>query len=105
MLNKTGSLPLHSSPMFHYNSDNFSNDSLAGHDTLVTVKEDVTHCQEDVDEKTEGMEEAEGQNQSVGETATVVINVGRATDIPETCDEEKTVPTREDFENEIPSKV
>ena len=98
-LNKTGSLSLHSGPMFHANTENFSSDSLSGHDTLVTVKDDVTHSQEDVDEKTDlGMAEAEGQNQSVGETATVVINAGRATDIPETCGEEKA-------ESEIPTKA
>ena len=93
MLNKTGSLPLHSSPMFHSNTDNFSSDSLAGHDTFVDEKTDL------------GMEEAEGQNQSVGETAAVVINAGRATDISETCGEEKTAPTMEDVANEIPAKA
>ena len=59
-----------------------------------------------MDEKTDlGMAEAEGQNQSVGETATVVINAGRATDILETCGEEKAVPTLEDAESEIPAKT
>ena len=82
-LNKTGSLPLHSSPMFHSNTDNFSSDSLAGQDTFIDEKTDL------------GMEKA-GQNQSVGETAVVVINAGRATDISETCGEEKTAPTMED---------
>ena len=82
-LNKTGSLPLHSSPMFHSNTDNFSSDSLSGQDTFIDEKTDL------------GMEKA-GQNESVGETAVVVINAGRATDISETCGEEKTAPTMED---------
>ena len=105
-LNKTGSLPLHSDPMFHSNTENVSSDSLSGHDTLLSTKEDVTLFQEDVDEKTDlGMEEAGGQNQSIGETATVIINAGRATDFPETCGEEEAVPTLEDAESEIPAKT
>ena len=105
-LNKTGSLSLHSGPMLHSNTEKISAELRPGHDTLVTVKDDVTHSQEDVDEKTDlGMVEAEGHNQSVGETATVIINAGRATDIPETCGEEEDVPTLEDAESEIPAKA